>query len=484
MNRLEAIARLRAGETWDVLIIGGGATGLYAALDAASRGHRTLLLERGDFASGTSSRSTKLIHGGVRYLRQGRLGLVNAALRERTRLFQNAPDLVHPRDFIVPVYSTWEKFFYGTGLKFYDLLARGHQPQASQVLGPEATLAALPTLQPQRLTGGVRYSDGQFDDAALAVGLAHTATQQGATLLNYTPVTALLKAGGRVCGVVACDHETGATFELQARVVLNATGVFADGVRRLDEPAAAPTLVPSQGAHVVLPRRFLPGDTALMIPKTSDGRVLFAIPWHDRVLLGTTDTAVTDIMREPAPFAEEIDYLLTHAARYLVQAPTRADVLSTFAGLRPLHKDGAGPTHALPRDHVITVSPTGLVTITGGKWTTARLMAEEVIDRAAALAGLPTKPCCTSALPVANPLPAAACVPDDSFVLAAARATMARSVEDVLARRSRLLYLDARMAVDAAPRVAALLASALSRDAAWQADQVKSFCALADRHLL
>ncbi len=484
MNRLQAITRLRAGETWAVLIIGGGATGLYAALDAASRGYRTLLLERGDFASGTSSRSTKLIHGGVRYLRQGRLGLVNSALRERTRLFQNAPDLVHPRDFIVPVYSTWEKFFYGTGLKFYDLLARGHQPQASQVLGRDATLAALPTLQPHRLTGGVRYFDGQFDDAALAVALAHTATQQGATLLNYAPVTALLKAGGRVCGVTACDTETGDTFELHARVVLNATGVFADGVRRLDEPAAAPTLAPSQGAHVVLPRRFLPGESALMIPKTSDGRVLFAIPWHDRVLIGTTDTAVTDLACEPVPFAEEIDFLLAHASRYLVQAPTRTDVLSTFAGLRPLHRGGAGPTHALPRDHIITFSPTGLVTITGGKWTTARRMAEEVIDRAAALAGLPIKPCRTAALPVANPLPAAACVPDDSFVLAAARATMARSVEDVLARRSRLLYLDARMAVDAAPRVAALLASALSRDAAWQADQVKSFCALADRHLL
>ncbi len=483
MNRSAAIARLRAGETWDVLIAGGGATGLYAALDAASRGYRTLLLERGDFASGTSSRSSKLIHGGVRYLRQGRPGFVRAALFERTLLLRNAPDLVHPRDFIVPVYSAWEKFFYGTGLKCYDLLARGHQPQSSRVLSRAETLAAVPTLQPGRLTGGVRYSDGQFDDAALAVAVACAAWTNGGALLNHAPVTALIKTGGRIRGAVLRDEETGETFEAGARIIVNATGVFADEFRRLDEPGAAPTLAPSQGAHVVLPREFLPGETALMIPKTSDGRVLFAIPWHDRVLLGTTDTEVKEIVREPVPFAEEVDFLLGHAARYLTRAPTRADVLSAFAGLRPLVKTGSSPARALARDHIIGVSPAGLVTITGGKWTTARKMAEDVINRAADLAGLPARPCRTAALPVPSPFFPTAGVPDDAFVAAAVRETMARTVEDVLARRSRVLFLDARAAAGAAPRVAAVIAQALARPAAWQLAQVESFRALAARHL-
>jgi len=483
MNRADAIARLRAGETWDLLIIGGGATGLYTALDAASRGHRTLLLERGDFAAGTSSRSTKLIHGGVRYLRQGRPALVRSSLRERTLLFANAPDLVHPRDFLVPVHSAWEKFYYGTGLKLYDLLARGHQPASSRVLSAAETLAALPTLQAGRLCGGVRYTDGQFDDATLAVALAAAATRAGATVLNYTPVTAFLKTAGRVCGALAQDAETGTTFEIQARTVINATGVFTDEVRRLDDPHARTSLAPSQGAHVVLPRDFLPGETALMIPKTADGRLLFVIPWLGRVLVGTTDTAMTEIPREPLPLAVEIDFLLGHAARYLTRAPTRADVLSAFAGLRPLVKDGSGPSSALSRDHVISVSPAGLITIAGGKWTTARRMAEDVVDHAAPLGGLPARPSRTATLPVAGVLPAITGAPDDAFIIAAARDTMARTVEDVLARRSRLLYLDARAAAEIAPRVAATLATALDRTAVWQHEQVSAFRALAARHL-
>lgn len=482
MNRPDAIARLRSGETWDVLLIGGGATGLYAALDAASRGYRTLLLERGDFASGTSSRSTKLIHGGVRYLRQGRPGLVRSALRERTRLLANAPSLVHVRNFVVPVRSLWEKNYYGAGLKLYDLLARGHQTGPSRILSAAETRDALPTLRPDRFTGGVRYTDGQFDDAALAVALAATVAQAGATVLNYVAATALLKAGGRVAGAVAQDVETGETFEIRARVVINATGVFADEVRRLDEARAAPLLAPSQGAHVVLPRGFLPGETALMIPKTDDGRLLFVIPWLGRVLLGTTDTVVTEISREPLPLAAEVDFLLAHAARYLTRAPTRADVLSTFAGLRPLGK-GSGPTSALSRDHLITVSAAGLVTITGGKWTTARRMAEDVVNRAALLGNLPARSCGTATLPVSSPWRGDPGSVDDAFVASAARETMARTIEDVLARRSRLLHLDARAASAAAPRVAAVLAETLGRDGAWQEKQVQAFRTLAGRHL-
>lgn len=483
MDRSAAITRLGASEPWDIVIIGGGATGLYSALDAASRGYRTLLLERGDFAGGTSGRSTKLIHGGVRYLRQGRPGMVRSALHERSLLLRNAPGLVHSRDFIVPVYSAWEKFFYGTGLKCYDWLAQGHQPAPSRILSRAETIAALPTLQPERLTGGVRYSDGQFDDTALALALAAAATQHGAAVLNYVAVRGLLKSQGRVAGVVAKDAETGRTHELSARVVLNATGVFADEVRRLDDTRAPARLAPSQGAHVVLPREFLPGDAALMIPKTSDGRLLFAIPWLGRVLLGTTDTPVTEIAREPLPLDGEIQFLLEHAARYLTRAPVRADVLSAFAGLRPLVRAGAGPTSALSRDHVIAVSDSGLVTIAGGKWTTARKMAEDVVTRAAAAAGLPARACRTAALALEPPPLDGAAAADDAAVDAAVATTMARTVEDVLSRRTRLLYRDARAAQAAAPLVAARLAHRLGRDQDWPSTQVESFTALAARHL-
>jgi len=483
VNRAATLERLRGSAKWDVLIAGGGATGLAAALAAACRGHRTVLLEQGDFARSTSSRSTKLIHGGVRYLRQGRPGLVRSALHERTLLLRNAPGLVHARDFIVPVYSTWEKLFYGTGLTLYDLLARGHQTAPSRVLSRAATLAALPTLQSRHLTGGVRYTDGQFDDTALALAFAAAAAQHGAAVLNYVPITGLLKAGGRVQGAVARDAETGETFEIPARVVINATGVDTDAFRRLDVPGP-PVLAPSQGAHVVLPRAFLPGETALMIPKTSDGRVLFAIPWLGRVLLGTTDTPVDTVAADPTPQPDEIAFLLDHAARYLTRAPTRADVLSAFAGLRPLVKSGSGPTAALSRDHVIEVAPSGLVSITGGKWTTARRMGEEVVTRAAAAAGLPARPGRAADLPLADVLPPRGeGAPDDAFVRAAARAAFARTVEDVLSRRSRLLYLDARGAAAAAPRVAAILATELGRDPAWQQAQVTALQATAARHL-
>lgn len=485
MNRAAAIARLRDGTTGDVLIIGGGATGLAAALDAALRGYATVLLERGDFACGTSSRSTKLIHGGVRYLRQGRTALVRSALLERTRLLRNAPGLVHPRDFVIPAFSTGEKFLYGAGLALYDLLARGHQPARSRVLSREETLAALPTLRGNGLAGGVRYRDGQFDDTALALALASAATAAGAVVVNYCEATALLKTSGRVHGVVARDTESGETFALTARAVINAAGVFADAIRCLDEPPARATLAPSQGAHVVLPRNFLPGESALMIPKTADGRVLFAIPWLGRVLLGTTDTPVADIDREPRPLGSEIDYLLEHAGRYLTHAPQRADVLSTFAGLRPLVKGPAVPTSLLPRDHVITIAPSGLVTITGGKWTTARRMAEDVVTRAAAHAGLPARSCRTADHPlpaVLRPADESPALPDD-FVQDAVRRSMARTVEDVLSRRSRLLYLDARAAAAAAPRVARLMGTALGRDESWQQQQVSAFRTHAARHL-
>lgn len=516
MKRAELLAALADPRPWDVLIIGGGATGLGVAVDAAARGYRTLLLEQHDFAKGTSSRSTKLIHGGVRYLQQGNVGLVLEALHERGLLTRNAPHLVGHLAFIVPNYTWWEAPFYGVGLKIYDLLAGRLGLGPSQHLSREETLAHLPTLEPAGLKGGTIYFDGQFDDARLAITLAQTAVDQGAVVLNYLAVTALTHHQDLVRGVRARDAETGQEFDLAARVVINATGVFSDGVRRLDDPAAEPLLALSQGVHLVLPRSFLPGDTAIMVPRTDDGRVLFAIPWHDRALIGTTDTPVPDASLEPRALPEEIGFLLRHAARYLTQDPQPADVLSVFAGLRPLRRaDGAGDTASVPRDHSVLVSKSGLVSVVGGKWTTYRRMAEDTLAQAILAGGLEERPCRTETLrlhgwtetaeaepwrvygadaPALHQLaagrgggmvrlhPALPVTPAE--VWWAAREEQARTVEDVLARRTRALLLDARAAAAIAPAVAALLAAELGRDTAWQEGQVRDFRRLAAEYVL
>lgn len=519
MNRDLMLSALRAArEPWDLVIVGGGATGLGCAIDAASRGYRTLLLERGDFAQGTSSRSTKLVHGGVRYLQQGNVALVLEALKERGRLLHNAPHLVHDLPFVVPNYAWWEGPFYGVGMKVYDLLAGRSGFGRSKRLSKEETLRRLPTIEPDGLDGGVIYYDGQFDDARLAVNMAQTAAEQGGVLLTYCEVTGLLKDGGEVAGVRARDAETGETFEVRARAVVNATGVWTDDLRRMDDPAAAPMVTLSQGVHIVLDKAFLPGDTAIMVPRTDDGRVLFAIPWNDSVLIGTTDTPVEHAEVEPRPMAEEVAFLLEHAARYLTQDPTPADVRSVFAGLRPLVGAPAeeGGTAALSRDHTLHIAPSGLVTITGGKWTTYRKMAEDTIDQAATLAGLPERPAVTEDLRIhgyhqnaevfgdlrlygsdapriqallrEHPRYAERLHPSRPVVAAqvvwAARHEMARTVEDVLARRVRTLLLDARASIEMAPRVAALLAEELGRDEAWQRAQVEAYTALARGYLL
>lgn len=495
MDRDAALSALRTTARWDVAIVGGGATGLSCALDAASRGYRTLLVERADFSQGTSSRSTKLIHGGVRYLRQGRLGLVQSALHERNLLLKNAPQFVKPIRFVIPAFSQTDRLFYGAGLKLYDVLAHERQPERSRLLSRNETLGALPTLRGERLRGGVSYSDCQFDDAELALALALTAWREGAILLNHAPVVALRERNGRLCGLTLRDAETDTTMEIEAGVVINAAGVFSDEVRQLDDPATAPRLAPSQGAHLVLPKKFLPGSAALLIPKTSDGRVLFAVPWHDRVLLGTTDTPVSTIAREPTPLAEEVEFLLKHAAEVLIEAPSRNDVLGAFAGLRPLVRAGnAGNSAALARDHLVMVSARGLVTITGGKWTTCRKMGEDAVDHAAREGKLPAKACRTATLSLvertlgiaaaaaSEPLLHPALPIRKSDVAVAAGKTMARTVEDVLARRTRCLYLDARAADEIAPQVASLLAAALGRDDRWQRDEVGRFRALARCH--
>jgi len=534
MTRAEAIQRLAdRSPVWDVLVIGGGATGLGVAVDAASRGFQTLLLEQHDFAKATSSRSTKLIHGGFRYLKQGNVHLVRESLRERGLLLRNAPHLVHPLRFVVPAYHWWEKPWYGAGLKLYDAMSGRLSLGASVILSRDEALRELPGVNPTNLRGGVRYFDGQFDDTRLALCLAQTIFDHGGVAVNYCRVIRLLKENGRICGVIARDEETDRDFEIHARVVVNATGIFTDALRLADDPQTRPMMTVSQGAHLVLDHSFLPGGTALMVPQTDDGRVLFAIPWHGRVLVGTTDTPVQEPSLEPVAMRAEIDFLLEHAGRYLARQPTQNDIRSIFAGLRPLAK-GGGKTSSIARDHVLAVSSSGLVTITGGKWTTYRKMAEDTVNKAIEVGRLESRPCQTMELALhgagngsrksevrGQKLEVRNQQPDGSTgewdlsvygadaaavqslarermegnerlhpmlpyraaeVVWAVRQEMACTVEDVLARRLRALALDARAALECAPRVAAMMARELARDSGWQTREVERFKQLAAAH--
>jgi glycerol-3-phosphate dehydrogenase len=504
---------VRRTEPWDILIVGGGATGVGSALDAASRGYRVLLLEQDDFGKGTSSRSTKLVHGGVRYLEQGNVSLVMEALKERGLLRQNAPHLVHELEFVVPSYSWWEGPFYGIGLKLYQMLSGKYGFGKSELISKDEAVRRIPNVNPDGLTGGVVYYDGQFDDTRLLINMATTAAEQGATLLNYARVTRLLKgADGLVDGVAWENLETGEVTESRAKVVVNATGPFTDSVRQMGDAQAQKLIAPSQGAHIVLDRSFLPGETAILVPHTSDGRVMFAIPWHGHTLVGTTDTPMTTSPLEPVAFDEEVGFMLETAALYLQRKPARADILSVFAGIRPLVKAGEGKnTSALSRDHTIHIDQNGLLSIAGGKWTTYRNMAEDCVDQAATLADLPDRPCVTKTLNIhghhnhasdfgplesygtdaiairelmaSDPALAQQLDPDLPHVAAevvwSARHEMARTVEDVLARRTRALFLNARAALRMAPRVADLLAQELGHDPAWQKDQLTKFAQLA-----
>lgn len=517
MQRADLIARIQADGPFDLLVVGGGATGLGTALDAAARGYRTALIEQSDFAKGTSSRSTKLVHGGVRYLRQGNLPLVLEALRERGRLLQNAPHLVQPLGFVIPTRRWQDQLVYGVGMKVYDRLAGRFSLGVSRRLSRSETIERLPTVNTEGLTGGVLYHDAQFDDARLAVALARAAVEHGALLANYCRCVGLLKEGSRVTGAEARDEETGETFSIRARAVINATGVFVDTIRQLDAPDAKALVTVSQGIHCVLPARFLPGTEALMVPKTSDGRVLFAVPWQGRVVVGTTDTPVDAASLEPRALASELRFVLGHARQHLSESPRDEDVLSVFAGLRPLVKKAGshGDTAALSREHAIRVSASGLITITGGKWTTYRRMAADVVDHAARLAGLPKRPCVTAelsldaggspaiqpelaqygrsaeaihAMMAADPALAARVHPAletrRAEVVWHVRHEMARTVEDVLARRTRALLLDARASLAAAPAVAALLAQELGRDADWIRNQLTGYERLASGYLM
>jgi glycerol-3-phosphate dehydrogenase len=527
MHRDEMMARLAARtEPWDIVVIGGGATGAGVAVDAATRGLDVLLLEREDFGKGTSSRSTKLVHGGVRYLEQGNISLVMEALKERGLLRRNAPHLVHDLAFVVPNYSWWEAPFYGIGMKVYDLLAGKYGFGRSRILSLDETLERLPTIQKEGLRGGVVYYDGQFDDSRLLIHLIATAVDNGATALNYAEVTSLGKdADGFVESVEIHDRETGGRFTSRAKVIINATGMFTDDIRRMAEGTDTRTMVaPSQGIHLVFDRSFLHGDTAIMVPHTSDGRVLFAIPWHDHLVCGTTDTPIESPSYEPLPFEAEIEFVLETAAQYLSRPPKREDILSIYVGIRPLVKAGGGEdgkspsakTSSLSRDHTIHIDNSGLLTIVGGKWTTYRHMAEDTVDHAITLGKLEDKPCATRDLKIHGYYPDALEVlgdlavygsdaehiealadehpewaerlhPDLPYIAAeivwGARQEMSRTVDDALSRRTRALLLNAAAASAMAPEVAALLAAELGRDQGWIDQQVAEFQKLAAQYL-
>ena len=518
-QREKLVQQLNSSENWDVIIVGGGATGLGIALDSVTRGYKTLLLEQIDFAKGTSSRSTKLVHGGVRYLAQGNIDLVREALYERGLMLKNASHLVSNQSFIIPNYHWFDTLKYTVGLKLYDFLSGKLSFGKSISINKKETSLRLSTIEVDKLKGGVVYHDGQFDDSRLAVNIAQTCIEKGATLLNYCKVTGLLKnKEGLVNGVTAFDSESKESYKLKSKVVINATGVFTDEVLKMDNEKAKDIVRPSQGIHLVLDKSFLPGNDAIMIPKTDDGRVLFLVPWHNKVVVGTTDTLLDSHSLEPKPLVEEIDFILKTANRYLNKKVGREDVLSIFAGLRPLAapKDESEKTKEISRSHKIIISDSGLITITGGKWTTYRKMAQDTINKAISIGKLPNKKCRTKDVSIHGAMETKNksnhlyiygsdqksienLIKKESYlgeklnpktvhtkaeVLWAVRYEMARTIEDVLARRVRLLFLDSKAAINSAPIVAEILAKELGKDKVWVEQEIEKFTKIAKQYVL
>jgi glycerol-3-phosphate dehydrogenase len=517
MNRDTQLEVLQTTDIWDVIIIGGGATGLGIALDAASRGLKTLCIEKNDFAKGTSSRSTKLLHGGVRYLAQGNIRLVQSALHERDIILRNAPHIAKTLQFIIPALKWYDKLFYGFGLKIYDILSGKYTIGKTGLLNKKETLAALPNLKPHRLNGGIAYTDGQFDDARLAINIAQTALHFGATVINYLVANKILKVNNVCCGVETFDSINNESYTLNAKHIINATGVFVDDIMELDDAQHKKVVAPSQGVHIVIDKHFFEGDTALMIPKTKDGRVLFAIPWQGKIVVGTTDTKVPKVQEEPRALQQEIDFIIDHFNLYCVKQITTKDVLAVYVGLRPLiKKRDVKKTSELSRDHTILVSKSQLITITGGKWTTYRKMAEDVVNKLYELEHLPIVPCRTKTIKMdaasadfeenknlqrygknsaeiikiqnENASMQQLIHPNFNFTLAelywCAKNEMVETVEDLLSRRIRILFLNAHAAIEAAPLVALHLAKIKNKNEAWQTEQINSFTTLAKQYIL
>lgn len=520
MNRKQQLKSIKSKKEFDIIVIGGGATGLGIAVDAASRGYSVALFESHDFSKGTSSRSTKLVHGGVRYLAQGDVGLVFEALKERGLLANNASHLVRTQPFVIPNYSTLDSYWYATGLRVYDWMARSLSLGKTKSLTKKETIEKLPTLSTKNLKSGVVYYDGQFDDSRLSINLAQTAIEQGAHLVNYCKVTDFLKGKEKqkIKGVSVKNCISGKSFDIKSKVVVNATGVFIDHLLKKDNPSAKKSIIPSQGIHLVVDQKFMPSDHALMIPKTSDGRVLFAVPWHDKLIIGTTDTLIKSPEYEPKPLDQEVQFILNNVNEYLEKNISRKDVLSVYSGLRPLAApdDESKGTKEISRSHKVLVSDSGLITISGGKWTTYRKIAEDVVDKAIRIHKLRDAECITEQLAIHGNISqkskkahalhyygsdleqvkdlmkdkslAKKIHPDYPYVMAqviwSIRHEMAMNLEDVLARRIRLLFLDAKAACDAAANVADLMALEMGKDDDWVSDQVKSFKKLSKQYLL
>ena len=516
MNRTTSLKEINKVDQWDIVIVGGGASGLGAAVDAAQRGYKTLLLEKNDFAKGTSSRSTKLVHGGVRYLQNGDISLVIEALKERGIMKRNAPHLVKEMSFVIPFYDWWNSPFYGLGLKVYDMMAGNMGLGPSTLLDKKETVELINNVKQEGLKGGVIYHDGQFDDSRMAITLGLTATDIGATLINYVEVTGLTKQDNLISGLEILDHESGDQFTIKTKVVINATGVFSDLIVKMDQPQAQPMIRPSQGVHLVLERSFLDGPHAIMIPHTSDGRVLFAVPWYDHVVLGTTDTPIDLAIEEPTALEEEINFILSNAFQYMTKKPKREDVKSVFVGLRPLaaQQGDSTKTKEVSRHHKVNVSTSGLVSVLGGKWTTYRKMGEDTINTASVVGGLKEKKCKTKKLllhgydddaPTGDPLHVYGSErekilsmgkPEDNdslsekfyisknTILWGVQNEMAIHLEDVLARRVRCLFLDAEETLRIAPKVAGIMAIALEKDENWVAQELKQFKTLSKNYIL
>jgi glycerol-3-phosphate dehydrogenase len=518
-KRETLIKQIKENSEWDVIIIGGGASGIGVALDSSTRGYKTLLLEQVDFSKGTSSKSTKLVHGGVRYLAQGNIDLVKEALYERGLLLKNASHLVRIQSFIIPNYNGWDNFFYAMGLKVYDILAGKLSFGKSIRINKKEVFSRLKTIRNERLKGGVVYFDGQFDDSRLAINIAQTCIENGATVLNHFKVKQLFKNNkGIVNGVVAKDVETNISYNLKAKVIINATGIFTDEILQMDNVRAKNMVRPSQGIHLVLDKSFLLGNEAIMIPKTTDGRVLFLVPWHNRVIVGTTDTLLNNHSLEPKALDEEVNFIISTVNKYLNKKVCKADVLSVYAGLRPLaaSKDNSKKTKEISRSHKIIVSNSELITITGGKWTTFRRMAEDTINKAIEIGKLPDVTCKTKNLQIHGSkklfhnkshlnrygsdqesiqklitetpelgeklhsrLPYT-----KAEVIWAIRNEMARTVDDILARRVRVLFLEAKIAIEIAPYIAGLLAKELGKDKLWEQQQIKEFNIIAKHYIL
>lgn len=520
MKRSAMIDKLESHQQeFDFVIIGGGATGIGVCLEAITRGYSVILLEQSDFTKSTSSKSTKLVHGGVRYLAQGDVALVREACVERGRLLKNAPHLVRNQSFIIPTFSWFDELMYTVGLTMYDMLAGKYSLGRSLWISKKKTLKRMTSLNSKNITAGVLYHDGQFDDSRLAVNVLQSSAELGAVVLNYFRVHGLDKGtDGKISGVEAIDLESGKTYSIKGKAIINATGVFADEILQMDTPSAEKTIRPSQGVHLVMDKSFLPGNDALMIPKTDDGRVLFAVPWHNRIVVGTTDTPLNESSLEPVALDDEIKFILETAGRYFTSVPERKDVLSVFAGLRPLAatKGDGKKTKEISRSHKIIVSQSGLFTLIGGKWTTFRRMAEDLlksveksknwqrtksqtrnfhihgyqseIDRNDALYfygadKMLLNELCSKNIGYQN-LISEKLQLFEVQVYWAVHNEMARTVEDVLARRTRCILFDSRESVRIAPVVAKIMANELEKDAEWVDSQVRSFEELSKNYML